>query len=148
MSEQRLIDANTLPVHRCTLIGDDGFEYETEIIYKFDIEDAPTINVEPRIIHKPTTSEFKRIAIQLGYEPVVHGHKAIHNRPYAAQYIYVGDDGYGNLVKRTDYSGTKIEITPAVLSNPIEYCSECGKRMDGIWQNYCDNCGAKMNGCG
>lgn len=77
-------------------------------------------------------------------QPVVHGHKVIHNRPYAAQYIYVGDDGYGNLVKRTDYSGTRIEITPAILSNPIEYCSECGKRMDGIWQNYCDNCGAKM----
>lgn len=78
MSEQRLIDANTLPVHRCTLIGSDGFEYETEIIYKFDIDDAPTINVEPRIIHKPTTSEFKRIAIQLGYEPVVHGHWILH----------------------------------------------------------------------
>lgn len=76
---------------------------------------------------------------------VVHGHKIIRNRPYAAQYIYVGDDGYGNLVKRTDYSGTAIEITPAILSNPIEYCSECGKRMDGIWQNYCDNCGAKMD---
>lgn len=78
-------------------------------------------------------------------QPVVHGHKVIHNRPYAAQYIYVGDDGYGNLVKRTDYSGARIEITPAILSNPIEYCSECGKRMDGIWQNYCDNCGAKMD---
>lgn len=76
---------------------------------------------------------------------VVHGHKIIRNRPYAAQYIYVGDDGYGNLVKRTDCSGTPIEISPATLSNPIEYCSECGKRMDGIWQNFCDNCGAKMD---
>lgn len=92
-------------------------------ISRFEIEQAPTVD-----------------AVE-----VVHGHKIIRNRPYAAQYIYVGDDGYGNLVKRTDCSGTPIEISPATLSNPIEYCSECGKRMDGIWQNFCDNCGAKMD---
>lgn len=28
----------------------------------------------------------------------------------------------------------------------VEYCSECGKKLDDVWQNYCPNCGAKMDG--
>ena len=28
----------------------------------------------------------------------------------------------------------------------IEYCSECGKRLDDTFQNFCPNCGAKMDG--
>lgn len=113
MSEQRLIDANTLPAHRCTLIGGDGFEYETEIIYKFDIDDAPTINVEPRIIHKPTTSEFKRMAIQLGYEPVIHG-----------EWIYdhwceFKCSNCGHWSNSQPYKGRE------------KYCPNCGAKMKG-----------------
>lgn len=28
----------------------------------------------------------------------------------------------------------------------VEYCSECGKKLDDVWQNYCPNCGAEMDG--
>lgn len=28
----------------------------------------------------------------------------------------------------------------------IEYCSECGKRLDDTFQNFCPHCGAKMDG--
>lgn len=28
----------------------------------------------------------------------------------------------------------------------IEYCSECGKRLDDTFRNFCPNCGAKMDG--
>lgn len=27
----------------------------------------------------------------------------------------------------------------------IEYCSECGKRLDDTFRNFCPNCGAKMD---
>lgn len=113
MSEQRLIDANTLPVHRCTLIGSDGFEYETEIIYKFNIDDAPTINFEPRIIHKPTTSEFKRMAIQLGYEPVRHGHWV---------------DGFDTDGVLIDYD---CSVCNMANDEKSDYCPNCGAKMKG-----------------
>lgn len=35
-----------------------------------DIQSMPAVEVE--VIHKPTESEFKRMAVQKGYEPVVH----------------------------------------------------------------------------
>lgn len=50
MSEPRFIDANSIPTRICTIIGDDGFEFETEIAYKFNIDDAPTADVAP-VIH-------------------------------------------------------------------------------------------------
>lgn len=44
MTKQKLIDANALSTHKCIIIGNDGFEFEDEIIYKFDIDDAPIID--------------------------------------------------------------------------------------------------------
>ena len=68
----------------------------------------------------------------------------IHNRSMGAQYIYVGDDGYGNLRIRHDCSGTPIMIVPPIINNPVEYCSVCRKRLDDTFQNFCPNCGAEI----
>lgn len=75
-------------------------------------EDAPTIN-------RPTRSQFKRMTVQLGYEPVRHG-KLVHSR-------------YENCSEQFE----------------IVKCSCCGHEAyamafyvrDG---NYCPNCDAKM----
>lgn len=36
----------------------------------------------------------------------------------------------------------KIVYTPEY--DPVEYCSECGKRLCSRFRNYCPNCGAKI----
>ena len=56
---ERLIDADALLAEY-----DRQHEGEPRKARKL-IEDAPTIN-------RPTRSQFKRMAVQLGYEPVVH----------------------------------------------------------------------------
>lgn len=35
---------------------------------------------------------------------------------------------------------------PPIENNPVDYCSECGKRLDDTFQNYCPNCGARIGG--
>lgn len=32
------------------------------------------------------------------------------------------------------------------IDTKVPYCSECGKRMEGIFLHYCDNCGVKFEG--
>ena len=78
------------------------------------IEDAPTID-------RPTRSQFKRMAVQLGYEPVRHG-KWVHSR-------------YENCSEQFE----------------IVKCSCCGHEAYAMafyvrGGNYCPNCGAKMYG--
>ena len=78
------------------------------------IEDAPTID-------RPTRSQFKRMAVQLGYEPVRHG-KWVHSR-------------YENCSEQFE----------------IVKCSCCGHEAYAMafyvrGGNYCPNCGAKMDG--
>ena len=78
------------------------------------IEDAPTI-------YRPTRSQFKRMAVQLGYEPVRHG-KWVHSR-------------YENCSEQFE----------------IVKCSCCGHEAYAMafyvrGGNYCPNCGAKMYG--
>ena len=48
------------------------------------IEDAPTIE------RRPTRSQFKRMAVQLGYEPVVHCKDCRRGEP--DQYLNGGED--------------------------------------------------------
>ena len=38
------------------------------------INAAPAVEVKAEVVHKPTEAEFKRMAAQLGYEPVRHAH--------------------------------------------------------------------------
>lgn len=80
--------------------------------------------VEPIYIHDPTKSEFKRIAVQMDYVPVVHG-----------QWIIgVNDDDF-------DVKCSKCEWTDIFEVAGIAAVERIAKTM-----HYCLNCGAKMDG--
>ena len=69
--------------------------------------------------------------------PVVRGHKVTHNRPIAGYWASGKlDGGWGGMEGR-------VWVKP-IMDNPVDYCSECGKRLDDTFQNFCPNCGADM----
>lgn len=71
--------------------------------------------------------------------PVVRGHKVTHNRPIAGYWASGKLDG--------GWDGMEGRVwVESIMNNPVDYCSECGKRLDDTFQNYCPNCGAKMDG--
>ena len=73
----RLIDADALGIGKAKREAftvpeyADGWNSAIEIIDK-----APTIDID-----RPTQSQFKRMAVQLGYEPVVHCKDCKHRDP-------------------------------------------------------------------
>ena len=73
----RLIDADALGIGKAKREAftvpeyADGWNSAIEIIDK-----APTIDID-----RPTRSQFKRMAVQLGYEPVVHCKDCKHRDP-------------------------------------------------------------------
>lgn len=71
--------------------------------------------------------------------PVLHGHKITHNRPIAGYWASGLLDGGINGMEG------RVWVMP-IMDNPVDYCSECGKRLDDTFQNYCPNCGAKLDG--
>lgn len=68
------------------------------------------------IIHKPTKSEFKRMAAQLGYEPIVHGRWIEKSAP--ARKIYF----------ECSHCGAQENKHTAIRGY---YCWRCGAKMDG-----------------
>ena len=69
--------------------------------------------------------------------PVVHGHKVTHNRPIAGHW----ECGY--LEGGFEEAEVRVWVAP-IKENPVDYCSECGKRLDDIFQNFCPNCGVAI----
>lgn len=69
--------------------------------------------------------------------PVVRGHKVTHNRPIAGYWAS------GKLDGGWDGMEGRVWVKP-IMDNPVDYCSECGKRLDDTFQNFCPNCGAVM----
>jgi hypothetical protein len=69
--------------------------------------------------------------------PVVRGHKVAHNRPIAGYWAS------GKLDGGWDGMEGRVWVEP-IMDNPVDYCSECGKRHDDTFQNFCPNCGADM----
>lgn len=72
--------------------------------------------------------------------PVVRGHKVTHNRPIAGYWAS------GKLEGGWDGMEGRVWVKP-IENNPVDYCSECGKRLDDTFQNFCPNCGADMRRC-
>lgn len=80
--------------------------------------------VEPIYIHEPIKSEFKRMAVQMDYVPVVHG-----------QWDDIPNE-YMSVVSKTGaYHGNATTCSVCHDVNPNAFKT-----------NYCPNCGAKMDG--
>lgn len=77
------------------------------------IKCAPAI--EPIYIHEPTKSEFKRMAVQMDYVPVVHGR-------------WVKQDKYAF---GTFYDCSICDNRILDTGHSWNYCPNCGCRMDG-----------------
>lgn len=73
-----------------------------------EIENAPTIDVE-----RPTKAQFKRMAVQLGYEQVVHGRWDI----------------MGETKTRRICSKCRWDVPE--YGKFYSYCPNCGAKMDG-----------------
>lgn len=70
-----------------------------------------------KVVHKPTKAEFKRMAAQLGYEPVRHAHwEPIQVQPYFRKH-------YHNLDVCCSACHTRGDARK-------KFCSECGAKMD------------------
>lgn len=85
--------------------------------------------VEPIYIHEPTKSEFKRMAVQMGYVQVVHGRCPIcSGRKILTQDC---DNGYSVEVdaEQGEMSIWQGDTCLTVIS--IDYCPNCGAKMDG-----------------
>ena len=68
----RLIDADELKKSIPETTVDASTKYRFCVTFEREdvlaiIDDAPTVDID-----RPTRSQFKRMAVQLGYEPVVH----------------------------------------------------------------------------
>lgn len=63
---------------------------------------------------------------------VKHGHKVVHKR-HRGFFPIECPVCKGKFPSNEPYS------------EDVEYCSECGKKLDDTFQNYCPNCGAKMD---
>lgn len=82
----RLIDADLMAAEETgafisaqAQITDTATRLVNEVVHKkiqMLLADAPTADID-----RPTRSQFKRMAVQLGYEPVVHCRDCIHRDP-------------------------------------------------------------------
>ena len=78
---------------------------------KYDIENFPSADID-----RPTKSQFKRMAAQMDYAPVVHG-----------AWIQGGTEG-GFHIWRCSRCGRGVSSNPDGVDL---YCYHCGARMDG-----------------
>lgn len=76
--------------------------------------------VEPIYIHEPTKSEFKRMAVQMGYVQVVHG-----------QWIDKPTGRYGQMQSWCSACGKHSGIGGIKSNRHKPYCPNCGAKMDG-----------------
>ena len=81
------------------------------------IDAAPTIDID-----RPTRSQFKRMAVQLGYEPVIHCRECKHyqNHPNGLCYAHTEPDD-----NERGYKGE------AVCVEPEDFCSYGERKKNG-----------------
>lgn len=105
---------------------------EREALYKtiaknVEVFDGTGSVIKGQCLEHILTSEPADVA------EVVHGRKIIHKRHRGFHWIKC------HLCNHEFQSNKP-------YSEDVEYCSECGKKLDDTFQNYCPNCGAKMDG--
>ena len=120
----RIIDADSFLV---TLQKTDRDVCPTQEVWGYSyslladlIEDAPTIE------RRPTRSQFKRMAVQLGYEPVIHCRECKHyrNHPNGLCYAHIEPDD-----NERGYKGE------AVCVEPEDFCSYGERKNDFVDDN-------------
>jgi DNA-directed RNA polymerase subunit RPC12/RpoP len=62
------------------------------------------------------------------------GHKVVHERYRGTAYAMECPICNSRIPSNKPYA------------EKVEYCSECGKKLDDTFQNFCPNCGADMRG--
>ena len=107
----RLIDADALKKAIPVTTVDASTKYRYCVTFEREdvlaiIDAAPTVDIE-----RPTRSQFKRMAVQLGYAPVVHCKECKH---------LMFSDCYGECGK--GYMG---------IVSPCDFCSH-GERKDNV----------------
>lgn len=107
----RLIDADLMAAEETgafisaqAQITDTATRLVNEVVHKkiqMLLADAPTVDID-----RPTRSQFKRMAVQLGYEPVVHCKDCLHYCEFVCDYhkaVVCAGWFCWNGEKRTDF---------------------------------------------
>ena len=115
----------------CAVMPDDYYGWRDKQILNF----IPAADVVARDCYDRLLAENDELRKE---RPVRHGHKVTHNRPIAGHWVS------GKLDGGWDEMEGRVWVPP-LGNNPVDYCSECGKRLDDTFQKYCPNCGARMD---
>lgn len=106
----RMIDADALGIGKAKREAFTVPEYADGWNAAIDIIDAaPTIEIA-----RPTRSQFKRMAVQLGYEPVIHCRECKHYRNHPNGLCYAHTEPYDN---ERGYKGETVCV------DPEDFCS-------------------------
>ena len=106
----RLIDAES-PQNRI---------YVSDLVIE-EMKKIPTVDID-----RPTRSQFKRMAVQLGYEPVIHCRECKHYRNHPNGLCYSHTEPCDN---ERGYKGE------AICVEPEDFCSYGERRTDFVDDN-------------
>ena len=123
----RLIDADLMAAEETgafisaqAQITDTATRLVNEVVHKkiqMLLADAPTVDID-----RPTRSQFKRMAVQLGYEPVIHCRECKHYRNHPNGLCYAHTEPDDN---ERGYKGE------AVCVEPEDFCSYGERKNNG-----------------
>lgn len=123
----RLIDADLMAAEETgafisaqAQITDTATRLVNEVVHKkiqMLLADAPTVDID-----RPTRSQFKRMAVQLGYEPVVHCRECKHYRNHPNGLCYAHTEPDDN---ERGYKGETVCV------DPEDFCSY-GERKNNV----------------
>lgn len=118
----RLIDADALGIGKAKREVFTAPEYADGWNAAIDIKDAaPTIEID-----RPTRSQFKRMAAQLGYEPVIHCRECKHYRNHPNGLCYAHTEPDDN---ERGYKGETVCVEPE------DFCSYGEMKNDFVDDN-------------
>ena len=114
----RLINADALGIGKAKREAFTVPEYADGWNAAIDVIDAaPTIDID-----RPTRSQFKRMAVQLGFEPVIHCRECKHYRNHPKGLCYAHTEPDDN---ERGYKGE------AVCVEPEDFCSYGERKNNG-----------------